>query len=321
MVKQIVLYTLLLHLVISCKYPSATIANKQFYYWKQTYQITPDYQTTLNACGTQKIFLKCFDVDANGKPVAKLHWQSVANKQYQYIPTVFIHNNNFVQSDTSLASKVYTLINQIMSSQQITYTQLQIDCDWTASTKQNYFSFLRQIKLLTSKNISVTLRLYPYKYRTVCGIPPADSAVLMCYDMGDFKNPNCQNSILDNQILSSYLIKKPYPLPLSIALPAFSWQLLYRQGQFIGITKKLPLNNKQLFAQHQNNFVVKNNYYDTNINAYLQANDNIRLEKPSTETLINTVQIIQQRLQQPIADYIIFDLDSNLLQNYEIDKL
>jgi hypothetical protein len=319
--KQIVCVLVLLQFVFACNTKPRTIAHKQFYYWKQSYTINADYQATLDACATQKIFIKCFDVDAQCKPVAKLHWQTAASKQYQYIPTVFIHNANFKQADTALASKVLALVNQIMGAQQIAYTQLQIDCDWTASTKQNYFAFLQQLKKISNKNISVTLRLYPYKYRTACGIPPADSVVLMCYDMGDFKNPNCRNSILDNNILSTYLINKPYPLPLSIALPAFSWQLLYRQGQFVGITKKLALQNTQLFTPHQNNYVVNKNYYDTNVHAYLQAGDNIRLEKPDAETLRSTIQLLQQRIQHPVADYIIFTLDSNLLQHYEIDKL
>lgn len=115
-------------------------------------------------------------------------------------------------------------------------SELQIDCDWTAGTKDKYFRLLKKIKELNpGKTLSVTVRMYPYKYRDKAGVPPADKAMLMCYNLGQVQRPDTRNSILDVSVLKQYMGNGAYPLPVDVALPVFSWYAWFRGDKFMGI--------------------------------------------------------------------------------------
>lgn len=55
----------------------------------------------------------------------------------------------------------------------------------------------------------------------------------MCYNISDIKNPGTENSIFTEGEARKYFTNiNKYPLPLDIALPAFSWAVVYRNGKF-----------------------------------------------------------------------------------------
>ncbi|MFN6378368.1 MAG: hypothetical protein ACK4WD_03785, partial [Flavobacteriales bacterium] len=155
------------------------------------------------------------------------------------VPTIYIRNNVFKNISTEeldiLADNTHFLIQKIINddNQTVTVDEYQMDCDWTQSTKENYFYFLKKLKSISGKKISVTLRLYPFKYPEKMGIPPADAAMLMCYNLLiPLENPE-KNSILDLNELDLYLDdSKVYPLPLDIALPIYSWAQVYHNETF-----------------------------------------------------------------------------------------
>ena len=45
-----------------------------------------------------------------------------------------------------MAKNTLSLCKQILNAQQLNISELQIDCDWTKSTRTNYFYFLNQLK-------------------------------------------------------------------------------------------------------------------------------------------------------------------------------
>ena len=122
------------------------------------------------------------------------------------------------------------------------FNEIQIDCDWTKYSKEKYFYLLKKIKELSDKKLSCTLRLYPYKYPDIMGVPPVDKATLMCYNLIKPLSQQNKNSILDIEELKKYLNeKKSSPLHLDIVLPTFYWTQLYQNNQFVqllGLTLK-----------------------------------------------------------------------------------
>ena len=69
--------------------------------------------------------------------------------------------------------------------------------------------------------------------------PPVDKGVLMMYNTGDAKQLKCQKPILDMKDVAPYIQHlASYPLPLSAAYPLFRWNILFREGKFVGILHK-----------------------------------------------------------------------------------
>lgn len=61
----------------------------------------------------------------------------------------------------------------------------------------------------------------------------------MPYNVGNITAPGSVNSIFDRAMAAPYFASsEPYPLPLDIGLPAFSWGVQFRKGAFVGILKQ-----------------------------------------------------------------------------------
>jgi hypothetical protein len=91
------------------------------------------------------------------------------------IPVVYITNHTFhhfrKEDAESLAQKVFSKIDSIAKENSISYNEIQIDCDWSDSTRELYFSFLGKMKSISQKTISTTIRLHQVKYFERTGIP------------------------------------------------------------------------------------------------------------------------------------------------------
>ena len=197
-------------------------------------------------------------------------------------------------------------------------SELQIDCDWTATTRDKYFRFLEKLKVRNpGKTISVTVRLYPYKYRKKMGIPPADRGMLMCYNMGNIKSENTRNSIFDLDEMNKYLDDGSYPLPLDIALPIFSWQVWFRGGKFKAIVHNAIYceGNSRTFTRLNDNYFRIN--IDTVINdAYYREGDEIRTEAPDAKQLLRAADLLTKKIPG-YGRLTFFDWDNNSIVKYE----
>ena len=193
--KKILLLGMLSALLFSCKNNNKIInVERAFYYWKSDdYRYDNNVDSILKTAKTQKLYLKFFEVEHNelmgNIPIAKNRMRFY-NNIIEVIPTVFIKNDVFLKSSLKdldlLADNINFLINKFRSDgfdKEVIVKEFQIDCDWTLKSKKNYFYFLKKIKAISKKDISCTLRLYPYKYREKMGIPPVDKVTLMCYNL------------------------------------------------------------------------------------------------------------------------------------------
>ena len=117
---------------------------------------------------------------------------------------------------------MYTLVSGISTTSQIQTRTIQFDCDWTEETKDNYFGFLRQYRLLSGNVISAAIRLHQLKYSDSTGIPPVDYGVLLYYNTGN-DDEGEDRSIYERSMTHRYTPSlRSYPLTLDIALPIFS---------------------------------------------------------------------------------------------------
>lgn len=183
-------------------------------------------------------------------PVASIKGRMTDLPQ-EVIPTLYIENAVFKHADTTkklLASQVWEKIasqNNFLGVE--TIQEIHVDCDWTASTKDQYFQFLVDLGTLSKKEISSTVRLHQVKYAERTGVPPVKKAVLMCYNMGEIQNPQEENSILHFETLKSYAASaSQYPLPLDVALPIFEWTVVFRNNKFAFI-----LNTTEVYKDQQ----------------------------------------------------------------------
>ncbi len=302
---------------------------RAFYYWKSNeWRISQKEDSIIKKIGIQKIYVKFFEVDNSevlgNFPISKSNLRIDEEFKYNIIPTIFIKNDVFLKSNQkaidSLVLNVNFLLNKKLKEnyEKNMITELQMDCDWTLKSKENYFYFLKKIKEISKKKISCTLRLYPYKYPNKMGIPPVDKATLMCYNLINPLENHTKNSILDLKELESYLnTEKKYPVPLDVALPIYSWMQVYQNNEFSEViynnlneinTVLKPI--KPLWFEVTKDTVFN---YDT----YLRVGDKIKYEETTAKKITEAIKIIKKNVSfQKNTTVTLFHLDEQQLNKF-----
>lgn len=337
--KHIFMLLALSAVLFSCAPDKVEHVERAFYYWKsdQWSSTTSIERNLLDSLDVHKVYVKYFEVEKNSVmgniPISKTNFRLYdMPDSLSIVPTIYLHNEVFsktVKKETldTLADNVNYLIdkyNKEYFGTAKTITEYQMDCDWTLSTKDNYFYFLKKIKELSKKRISCTLRLYPYKYPDKMGIPPVDSAMLMCYNLTNPMESKDKNSILDLKELSSYLGDYKYPLHLDIALPLYSWVHVYQNNQFSQVLytdikelKKALKQEKPLWYEAKKDTMVDD--------FYLRKGDKLKIEEMDAAYINNAIAIIKKKiLLDKNITVSFFHLDSEQLSAYtneQIDSL
>ncbi len=194
-----------------------------------------------------------------------------------------------------------------------------IDCDWSEKSKDNYFYLLKQIKnKFPDYKIEATIRLWQYKYFEKSGIPPVDSGLLMCYNMTNPESRTTENSIGTNDDLEKYIVHDKYKLKLNIALPLYSWSLVFRGNKFKGI-----LSNEIDFTKDEtvfkktgeNKFLLQD---DIRIgNMYLRNGDEIRIEKISNSEIEDMISTLTDKIKiDKTTRVTFFSFDKKYIHDY-----
>lgn len=317
-------------MLISCSNESESKIS--FYHWKANAKFTPTIENALKQSETQNIYLHYFDIDVVNDdfetdglyPVYVLKEVDKAYKAYEIIPTVFITNKTFQQelNIENLAQRTSKLIHEIsMHHFEKELLEIQIDCDWSASTRESYFQFLELLK--KDFEVSTTIRLHQIKYAKETGVPPVSKGVLMLYNMGDLKDFE-QNSIISAEITSQYITDKTrYPLTLDIALPLFSQTVLQNlQGEYrlINTTERSLLeSNKKHFTQESENVfhVKKDTLYH---GYYLSEGYKLKIEESSEEEIIQSYSCLKNS-NIKIDGVIFYHLDDPILSGTPLDQI
>lgn len=202
--------------------------------------------------------------------------------------------------------------------------EVLIDCDWTVKSKDNYFYLLEKLKQSDYK-LSATIRLWQYKYFEKAGIPPVDKGLLMCYNLSSPSERKTENSIGTSREIEEYITHSDYKLPLDIALPIFSWSVVFRGDQFKGIIsdnsmadfKKDTLNFKKTA---DNKYIFKNDMVIGE--SYFRNGDEIRIEQISDDEMQKMIRHIKKKIKlEDNAKITFFSWDTKFIQNYGTDKI
>ncbi|TWI99979.1 hypothetical protein JN11_02395 [Mucilaginibacter frigoritolerans] len=318
-------------LVISCK--KKKNVTTAFYYWKSNFNLNVQQGDILKQTAHNTLYLRFFDVSWNDHyhnafPNAIVNFSQQTNG-LQITPVIFVTNKTFenIRSEAidSLAIHCNALVNHIAQKQKINYKNIQIDCDWTLSTRDKYFSFLKSFKKINQHFLEATIRLHQVKYKETTGIPPIDKGILMFYNMGKV-NANLQqpNSIYNNADAQKYISYIPqYPLQLDVALALFSWSVQIRDGKVIQIYGNIgekELSNPINFKQSGNAYCAKKSFFLNGI--YIKENDNFKLEKIDLNMLTMAVkQLIPYLPPQKNRTIIYYELANLNLSKFNTQTL
>jgi len=326
----------LLFIVLSgygCQHSSS---DRSFYYWKTTFHLSAVEEKCLADLNVHKLYLRLFDVDwdetrGTSIPVGKISFVSKPKPALKIIPVVYIVNKTLQKTSPGaipdLASKVLSQAQRIMYVNNLTYRELQIDCDWTETTRDKYFHLLTILKVELSKTnqiLSATIRLHQVKYASFTGIPPVHRGMLMYYNMGKIEATSGKNSIYNQGDAAKYVdYVSRYPLPLDIALPAFSWGLHIRGVKVIDLLNNMsPLdfkNNTNFGRLDSMQVTVDSSLFFKGI--YFMKKDRIKIEEVTPELCLQAAQQLCGKLQSKPGTVALFHLDSLMMTRYEEKKL
>ncbi|GHT42040.1 hypothetical protein FACS189437_09650 [Bacteroidia bacterium] len=302
-----------------------------FYYWKTNVSLDTTGQRYFKELGSKQLYIRFFDVDNEGKgihPVAKIQPFDCTLLKAEYVPVVFITNRTFngitAKGIEELTDHVNNLIKEIEAANQLPeIREIQIDCDWTTSTRNDYFTFLKKLKDISKKKIACTIRLHQIADRKQTGIPPVDKGYLMCYATSQPADFSDKNSILDISLLKTYLKTiNNYPLDYDIALPLYSWAVvsnhLGKVKLINGVTKNELEAENRFQPLTDETYEVTDDFFFQGI--YLNKGFKIKSEGISPELLKEAKTYLNNKLKK---DYriIYYHLDKPFLEQFTINDL
>lgn len=244
--KHLIIFIVVLSLFLGCscnrKHSFSHEESNSVYYWKTTFSPDSADIAFIRRHDIRRIYLRMFDVSVDNfaygdKTVPNATLRIPYDNYYilrdslstvEFIPVVYITLDALKAAkghEGRLAQNIVTRVKNMCSYNELPNVKgLQLDCDWTASTEQSFFSLCDSTRLEITRyklvwNLSSTIRLH--QLAREC--PPVDYGVLMVYNTGNFSNPDAANSILDEKDVKPYLKHiEDYPLHLDVAYPTYS---------------------------------------------------------------------------------------------------
>ena len=301
----VVCFLLSIGLTLSCSKPKPMPTTmRSVYYWSTTLNMDSVKTAFMRNYDISRMYIRYFDVvaDQSGRavPNATLKFATDVPQGIDIVPTVFVMPECLRQDRSRLASLIVKRVVQMNETNDVyNVKEIQIDCDWTQSTRQLYAEFmLAMMRECHSRHLklSSTIRLHQLAQTP----PPADRGVLMMYNTGDATDIRCHKPILDMHDAAPYLPRlNDYKLKLSTAYPIFTWRILFRGGRFVG-------------------FIHNDGEYP------ILPSDSIALRQPSAADIIEAVNVIGSRRPDANNEIILFDLNNhniNRLKHKDYEKI
>ena len=294
----VVCFLLSIGLTLSCSKPKPMPTTmRSVYYWSTTLNMDSVKTAFMRNYDISRMYIRYFDVvaDQSGRavPNATLKFATDVPQGIDIVPTVFVMPECLRQDRSRLASLIVKRVVQMNETNNVyNVKEIQIDCDWTQSTRQLYAEFMQaMMRECHSRHLklSSTIRLHQLAQTP----PPADRGVLMMYNTGDATDIRCHKPILDMHDAAPYLPRlNDYKLKLSTAYPIFTWRILFRGGRFVG-------------------FIHNDGEYP------ILPSDSIALRQPSADDIIEAVNIIGDRRPDANNEIILFDLNNNNINRFK----
>lgn len=222
-------WLMVLLLAVACGRQTAELPEENSaYYWRTEWQLDSISKAFIEQYNIRKVYCRYFDVvmtDSMPMPNATIAFAGEVPANLQLVPTVFITEDCMHRRHDSLAEKIVSRILQINETHDIgNVSEIQIDCDYTARSRQTFYDFLNEVRHEAQSyglRLSATIRLHQLSMP----VPPVDYGVLMLYNTGDPRKFNERNPVLDLRDVQPYLRRLAgYDLPLAAAYPVYCWQ-------------------------------------------------------------------------------------------------
>lgn len=299
-----------------------------FYVWKTRPDLSEVEKSVFKETQAQKLYVRFFDVAEEAgriQPRAILRNFNPDFIPAEIVPTLFITNESFYDLNESgitvLVENIYGTLRQMTSDLNIEFSEIQIDCDWTSTTKDNFFYFLEKLRDVSQKKISSTLRLHQVKFKESTGIPPVDKVYVMAYATSNPIENQEKNSILDLDLLKDYTQNiNDYPLDFDIALPLYSWAIVsnhFDKKKLINGIAEEDLSAED-FEKTGNTYVAKNNVFLGGL--YINKGFTVKIEGISPELLAEAKSYFEQKLDKPFH-LVYYHLDRRFTNRFELEAL
>ncbi len=303
--------------------------NVNFYYWKNKFNIGIDVQDSARELGATTLYVHFFDIvceDGKATPMSVLHktnwYEDGLDESYLWedsvklVPVVSIDNNVFSidrYKKNKLAEDIVDLVNRTTKRE---FTEVQLDCDWTETTKDKYFSLIYAVrKKLKGKRVSCTIGINHVRDSLSVGIPPVGRGYLKCYSLDS-------DSILSIQELKNNSSAiKGYPLQLDYAFPIYSWAVASNTSgevrQFEGLSKEELKGPDFEFVTENKYKVVEGSFVD---NVFLNKDFTIEFKEVEVSSLRTAKQILDETLDHGY-NIVYFQLDEASVKKYSMEDL
>lgn len=285
----------------------AKIYQNSIYHWKTFFDLDSSDVTFLTKHNVKRIYLKMFDVAPENNlldgqseivPIATTIFLTEIPENIEIVPVAYITIDALRQmagKEQEFASLIVErLLNMASYNNCGEIREIQIDCDWTRSTRESFHYQCKCIKdILDSINIELSITIRAHQLRE--SPPPADRGVLMLYNTGDLKSRSTKNSILNIDDITPYLKKKKFPIPLDYAYPTFGWGVLFDGDEFKSIVdeERLEVNRSEY----------------------------IRRERASIDEILEVKELVENKMGKPSRANIIYHLDQSQLENYSDEDI
>lgn len=302
-----------------------------FYHWKTFFESSEGEKGVQAAFDGAKIYLRLFDVVRGERgdvvPVATVIFRD--KPLLPVVPVIYLDNEALRQVPDHeverLADKITGRVKKILEENRLNHErELQLDCDWTPSTQRRFFALLKRTRgNLPGWTLSATLRLHQLRYPEKTGIPPVDRACLMAYNMGALRGYGDHNSILDVEVAARYLKGAPYPLPLDVALPLFSWAVLFDANKnYLRLMRKIPASLDDPKRFHKIGRFLYRAVGDLSLEngSNITAGSILRVERSQREELRALALLISRSHVRPGA-ILFYHLDDELIKELGIDEI
>ena len=286
------------------------VKQNSMYYWKTTFDIDTTEASFLETHNIKRLYVRMFDVATehdflNGTteivPIATTTFVSEIPTGVEIVPVTYITIEALRAMNGKESEFAPLIVERLLAMASYNkcgeIREIQLDCDWTRTTKDYYHALCQLVKSeLVAKNIklSITIRLHQMQKTP----PPADRGVLMLYNTGALKNPYTYNSILYTGDVKPYLRKTSYQIPLDYAYPTYGWGVKFNNNRFVSIV--------------------------SSEDSTVADNEHIRYERPTVAEILEVKELVENNFGKPASGNILYHLDASQLKNYsnnEIDQI
>ncbi|MBL7952416.1 MAG: hypothetical protein JNM62_11935 [Flavobacteriales bacterium] len=330
-VPLVVLPPLLTYAALREEMPPSVVIPSVFR-WRNAYWLEGEEAQAIQRDQIQRVYMKLLDIDWNSAhgahPVSSVNvpyqWKNYSDlggewtDRVELVPCIYITNNTFLKiSEKEVDELAANLLRKLRMECPVKIHGVMVDCDWSAKTKAKFFRLTRIMNDSLDLPLTATIRLHQYAQPKKSGVPPADRGMLMPYNVGNITAPGNVNSIFDRATAEPYFAStKPYPLPLDIGLPAFSWGVQFRKGAFVGILKQEQvydaMNAGLLSGETHGVLQVVNE--DNKAMPELHLGDEIRTETITPELIAQVTELARTAVNSDTLAVAYFEAGASTFQ-------